>query len=105
MARCGRLPRACLEHHRYEGHLADFIELERISKSFGLFKVVDELDLAIAKGEFVSLLGPSGSGKTTILMMLAGFIEPSSGEIRLDGKRIDHLPAYRRNMGVVFQNY
>lgn len=85
--------------------MADFIKLERISKSFGLYKVVDELDLAIGKGEFVSLLGPSGSGKTTILMMLAGFIEPSSGEIRLDGNRIDHLPAYRRNMGVVFQNY
>ncbi|MGO4843712.1 ATP-binding cassette domain-containing protein, partial [Rhizobiaceae sp. 2RAB30] len=62
--------------------MADFIELERISKSFGLYKVVDELDLAIAKSEFVSLLGPSGSGKTTILMMLAGFIEPSGGEIR-----------------------
>ncbi|BCH20436.1 polyamine-transporting ATPase [Mesorhizobium sp. L-8-10] len=85
--------------------MADFIELERISKSFGLHKVVDELDLAIGKGEFVSLLGPSGSGKTTILMMVAGFIEPSGGEIRLDGNRIDHLPAFRRNMGVVFQNY
>jgi putative spermidine/putrescine transport system ATP-binding protein len=85
--------------------LPAFINLERISKSFGLFKVVDELDLDIEKGEFVSLLGPSGSGKTTILMMIAGFVEPTSGQIRLEGRRIDHLPAYRRNMGVVFQNY
>lgn len=82
-----------------------FITLERISKSFGLVRVVDELDLAIEKGEFLSLLGPSGSGKTTILMMIAGFFEPTSGQIKLEGRRIDHLPAYRRNMGVVFQNY
>ncbi|WP_438820663.1 ABC transporter ATP-binding protein [Aminobacter carboxidus] len=88
-----------------EGPLSAFINLERISKSFGTFKVVDDLDLEIAKGEFLSLLGPSGSGKTTILMMLAGFVEPSSGAITLEGKRIDHLPAHRRNMGVVFQNY
>ena len=85
--------------------MSAFINLERISKSFGLLKVVDELDLVIEKGEFLSLLGPSGSGKTTILMMLAGFVEPTSGAIKLEGKRIDHLPAHRRNMGVVFQNY
>ncbi|MDH6233521.1 putative spermidine/putrescine transport system ATP-binding protein [Mesorhizobium soli] len=85
--------------------MSAFITLDRISKAFGQLKVVDELDLEIEKGEFVSLLGPSGSGKTTILMMLAGFIEPTGGEIRLEGKRIDHLPAHRRNMGVVFQNY
>jgi len=85
--------------------LPAFITLERISKSFGLVRVVDELDLAIEKGEFLSLLGPSGSGKTTILMMIAGFFEPTSGQIKLEGRRIDHLPAYRRNMGVVFQNY
>lgn len=82
-----------------------FITLERISKSFGLVRVVEELDLAIEKGEFLSLLGPSGSGKTTILMMIAGFFEPTSGQIKLEGRRIDQLPAYRRNMGVVFQNY
>jgi putative spermidine/putrescine transport system ATP-binding protein len=85
--------------------LPAFINLERICKSFGLVQVVDELDLAIEKGEFLSLLGPSGSGKTTILMMIAGFFEPTGGQIKLEGRRIDHLPAYRRNMGVVFQNY
>jgi putative spermidine/putrescine transport system ATP-binding protein len=82
-----------------------FIQFDNVSKAFGSLTVVDALDLAIAKGEFLSLLGPSGSGKTTILMMLAGFERPTSGSILLDGKRIDHLPPYRRQMGVVFQNY
>ncbi len=67
--------------------------------------MVDALDLTIEKGEFLSLLGPSGSGKTTILMMLAGFERPTQGAIMLDGARIDQLPPYRRQMGVVFQNY
>ncbi len=82
-----------------------FIELEQVSKAFGSLTVVDRLDLEIAKGEFLSLLGPSGSGKTTILMMLAGFEALSDGALRLEGRRIDHLPAHQRNMGVVFQNY
>ncbi|GLS37433.1 polyamine-transporting ATPase [Mesorhizobium tianshanense] len=81
------------------------IKFEQVSKAFGKLTVVDLLDLEIAKGEFLSLLGPSGSGKTTILMMLAGFEAPSSGAIRLQDKRINHLPAHLRNMGVVFQNY
>lgn len=82
-----------------------FIKLEQVSKSFGSLTVVDRLDLEIAKGEFVSLLGPSGSGKTTILMMLAGFEALSAGALWLEGRRIDHLAAHQRNMGVVFQNY
>ena len=82
-----------------------FIQFESVSKVFGNLTVVNALDLAIEKGEFVSLLGPSGSGKTTILMMLAGFERVTQGAIYLDGKRIDHLPPYRRQMGVVFQNY
>ena len=82
-----------------------FIRFEGVSKAFGATTVVDALDLAVERGEFVSLLGPSGSGKTTLLMMLAGFEAPSSGAIRLDGRRIDGLPPYRREMGVVFQNY
>jgi putative spermidine/putrescine transport system ATP-binding protein len=63
------------------------------------------LDLAIERGEFLTLLGPSGSGKTTTLMMLAGFETPSAGEILLDGASLADRPPYRRNMGVVFQNY
>jgi putative spermidine/putrescine transport system ATP-binding protein len=66
---------------------------------------VDRLDLAIAEGEFLSLLGPSGSGKTTCLMMLAGFEPVSAGTIRLRGQPIESLPAHRRNLGVVFQSY
>jgi putative spermidine/putrescine transport system ATP-binding protein len=82
-----------------------FINFDNVSKSFGIVTVVDDLDLSIAKGEFVSMLGPSGSGKTTLLMMLAGFETPSSGAISVAGKRVDGLPPYKRNMGVVFQNY
>jgi putative spermidine/putrescine transport system ATP-binding protein len=61
--------------------------------------------LQLAKGEFLSLLGPSGSGKTTTLMMIAGFLQPSAGEILLEGRPVTSLPPYKRNLGVVFQNY
>ncbi|WP_248482821.1 ABC transporter ATP-binding protein [Pseudomonas sp. CYM-20-01] len=67
--------------------------------------VVDNLDLNIRQGEFLSLLGPSGSGKTTTLMMLAGFDAPDRGRILMDGTDISKLPAYKRDMGVVFQSY
>ena len=66
---------------------------------------VDDLNLHIEAGEFLTLLGPSGSGKTSTLMLLAGFEAPSSGAIRLDGKSIESLPPHQRNMGVVFQSY
>ncbi len=82
-----------------------FIGFEKVSKVFGALTVVDQLDLAIHEGEFVSMLGPSGSGKTTILMMLAGFEAPSSGKISVAGRQVDQLPPHKRNMGVVFQNY
>ncbi|MET3794663.1 ABC transporter ATP-binding protein [Aquamicrobium terrae] len=81
------------------------IRFEKVSKSYGTLRVVDDLDLTIDQGEFLSLLGPSGSGKTTILMMLAGFEAPSGGTISLGSRRIDQLPPHKRNMGVVFQNY
>lgn len=82
-----------------------FIRFDRVSKAFGSLTVVDNLDLNIQKGEFVSMLGPSGSGKTTLLMLLAGFERPTGGTVSVDGKRIDQLPPHKRNMGVVFQNY
>lgn len=82
-----------------------FINFDKVSKAFGIMTVVDNLDLSIGKGEFVSMLGPSGSGKTTLLMMLAGFESPTSGAISVAGKRVDSLPPHKRNMGVVFQNY
>ncbi|EHK54782.1 polyamine ABC transporter ATP-binding protein [Mesorhizobium alhagi CCNWXJ12-2] len=77
-----------------------------ISKTYdGHSFVVRDLNLEIAKGEFLTLLGPSGSGKTTTLMMLAGFEYPSSGEITLDGRPIQDKPPEKRNIGMVFQNY
>ena len=71
----------------------------------GIQLVVRELDLAIQRGEFLTLLGSSGSGKTTTLMMLAGFESPTAGEILLDGKPITRTPPHKRNFGMVFQNY
>ncbi|HPE60044.1 MAG TPA: ABC transporter ATP-binding protein [Thiolinea sp.] len=67
--------------------------------------VVRDLNLAIHRGEFVTLLGPSGSGKTTCLMMLAGFETPTRGDIYLGTQRLNTLPPHRRNIGMVFQNY
>ncbi|MHB2265998.1 ABC transporter ATP-binding protein [Aliihoeflea sp. PC F10.4] len=85
--------------------MSAFIELREVSKTFGQVTVVEGLNLDVREGEFLSLLGPSGSGKTTILMMIAGFEDASSGDILLEGRKIGHLPPYRRGMGVVFQNY
>jgi len=79
---------------------------EGVSKTYdGLTAVVDKLDLVVREGEFLSLLGPSGSGKTTTLMMLAGFEEPTSGEITLAGKGLTRVPPHRRDIGMVFQDY
>ncbi|CAN7217683.1 ABC transporter ATP-binding protein [Paraburkholderia hospita] len=83
-----------------------FISFSGVSKSYdGAHYVVDDLNLDVRKGEFLSLLGPSGSGKTTTLMMLAGFETPTQGEIRLDGRRLDDKPPHQRDIGMVFQNY
>ena len=67
------------------------LELTRVSKQFGSQRSVDNVSLQIGRGEFFSLLGPSGCGKTTTLRMIAGFEEPTSGEIRLNGQSIQHL--------------
>ncbi|ABE29516.1 polyamine ABC transporter, ATP-binding family protein [Paraburkholderia xenovorans LB400] len=83
-----------------------FISFSGVSKTYdGTQYVVDDLNLDVRKGEFLSLLGPSGSGKTTTLMMLAGFESPTHGEIRLDGHRLDDKPPHQRDIGMVFQNY
>jgi putative spermidine/putrescine transport system ATP-binding protein len=77
-----------------------------VRKSYdGSTLVVKELDLEIARGEFLTLLGPSGSGKTTMLMMLAGFEPPTTGRITLSGRDITALPPHKRGIGMVFQNY
>ena len=67
--------------------------------------VVEDLDLELKRGEFLTLLGPSGSGKTTCLMMLAGFEPPTEGDIRVNGESVAGLPPDKRGIGVVFQNY
>ena len=85
---------------------AAHVEFEGVSKSYdGRTLVVDDLNLGIGKGEFVTLLGPSGSGKTTILMMLAGFQTATSGTIRIGGRSVQDLPPRKRGIGMVFQNY
>jgi len=71
----------------------------------GVSRVIDDLHLDVERGEFLTLLGPSGSGKTTTLMMLAGFETPTAGEILLEGKPLSRLPPYKRQIGMVFQNY
>lgn len=82
------------------------VRFRNVEKTYdGKFNVVEGLDLDILSGEFLTLLGPSGSGKTTTLMMLAGFEEPTSGEIYLRDRSLLRVPPFRRNMGVVFQNY
>ena len=82
------------------------VQFRDIAKTYdGKTNVLERLDLDIGRGEFVTLLGPSGSGKTTLLMILAGFEEPTAGEVRLNGSLLNRVPAFKRNMGVVFQNY
>ncbi len=81
------------------------IELVKVEKRFGDFVAVKGVDIAIERGEFFSLLGPSGCGKTTTLRMIAGFEQPTSGEIRLEGKDVSKTPPYRRNVNTVFQHY
>jgi putative spermidine/putrescine transport system ATP-binding protein len=83
-----------------------FVAFEHVQKSYdGVSLVVKDLNLTIAKGEFLTMLGPSGSGKTTCLMMLAGFETATHGEIRLDGRPINQVPPHKRGIGMVFQNY
>ncbi|HEU4573259.1 MAG TPA: ABC transporter ATP-binding protein [Candidatus Limnocylindrales bacterium] len=81
------------------------LELHGLRKTFGHVVAVDNLDLAIDRGELVSLVGPSGCGKTTTLRMVAGLEEADRGRIMLEGRDVTHEPANRRGMGVVFQSY
>ena len=82
-----------------------YVEMKDIEKHYGDFKASDHVNFGIEKGKLVALLGPSGSGKTTILRMLAGLENPDSGDILIDGKRINDIPAAKRGIGFVFQNY
>ncbi|MCC6949155.1 MAG: ABC transporter ATP-binding protein [Bradyrhizobiaceae bacterium] len=81
------------------------LELVGICKIFGSVAVLQRLDLAVQAGEFVSLVGPSGCGKTTTLNIIAGFIFPDAGEVRIGGRSVNGVPPHRRNLGMVFQSH
>src|SRR5262252_298899 len=81
------------------------LAIRNVAKSFGKHTVLRDISLQIAEGEFLTILGESGSGKTTLLRIIAGFEMANSGEILMEGERIDLLPPYRRRVNTVFQNY
>jgi len=101
--------------HASAGHAADggalrdaapvHVEIAGLAKRFGSVAVLEGLDLAIAKGEFLTLLGPSGCGKTTLLRMIAGFLDPDAGRIAVAGENLVGTPPHARDFGMVFQNY
>ena len=82
-----------------------YVELKNINKNFGSFKASDNVSFGIEQGKLIGLLGPSGSGKTTILRMIAGLESPDSGDIFINGVRVNDIPAGKRGVGFVFQNY
>ncbi|MCP6429127.1 ATP-binding cassette domain-containing protein, partial [Klebsiella pneumoniae] len=79
--------------------------LEGVTRCFGSKTVVKQVSLDVRQGEFVTLLGPSGCGKTTLLKMVGGFLQPSAGNILLDGVNINNVPPEDRPVATVFQNY
>jgi ABC-type Fe3+/spermidine/putrescine transport system ATPase subunit len=81
------------------------VRLDRLAKRFGQVVALDDVTLDVGAGEFLTLLGPSGSGKTTTMHIVAGFESPTSGEVRIDGRPVVHVPPHRRDVGLVFQNY
>jgi putative spermidine/putrescine transport system ATP-binding protein len=81
------------------------ITIENVSRYFGKTTALKQVNLEVNEGEFFSLLGPSGCGKTTLLNIIAGFLDPSSGRIQIGGQDVTHLPPYHRRLGMVFQNY
>ena len=91
-----------LEEERAAGPL---LEVRALGKRFGAHEVLKKISINIAAGEFITLLGESGSGKTTMLRLIAGFEQPSSGEIWMNGERLDTLPPYKRRVNTVFQQY
>jgi len=85
--------------------MANIVEFKNVNMSFGNNKVLKDIDLEIEKGKFYTLLGPSGCGKSTILKLIGGFLSPTSGDVLLDGKVVNDLPANKRHVNTVFQDY
>ncbi|WP_246516566.1 ABC transporter ATP-binding protein [Salicibibacter cibarius] len=81
------------------------IRLNHVNKAFGDVRAVQDISIDVKKGELVTFIGPSGCGKTTLLRTIAGFYQPTSGDIYLDGARINDFPPEKRATGMVFQNY
>ncbi|MCQ6561286.1 ABC transporter ATP-binding protein [Paenibacillus mendelii] len=81
------------------------ITIQQVSREFGANTALKQVNLEVREGEFFSLLGPSGCGKTTLLNIIAGFLEPTTGEVLIGGREVTDLPPYRRDIGMVFQNY
>jgi sulfate/thiosulfate transport system ATP-binding protein len=81
------------------------IELKDVSKRFGEINAVNRVNFSVKEGELMALLGPSGGGKTTVLRMIAGLELPTEGDIFIGGRRVNHIPVQKRNIGFVFQNY
>src|SRR3954462_12422425 len=87
------------------GNRGHALSLKNVGHSFGATVALDDVNLAIAAGELIALLWPSGRGKTTLLQIIAGFLKPPLGEVRFADARVEHIPANRRRIGMVFQNY
>ena len=81
------------------------IKLDNIVVKFDDFTALHDINVHVQEGEFFTFLGPSGCGKTTTLRVIAGFIQPDSGDVFFDGKRINDLPPYKRNVNTIFQRY
>ena len=86
-------------------HNAVPITIRSITKTYGDVYALDEVDLDVKSGEFLTLLGPSGSGKTTLLMVLAGFTRPDHGSVLFGESEVIRMPPHKREVGMVFQNY
>src|SRR5207253_3365835 len=105
-ARLRRRRRLDRGKRRDAGLTVAYLRLRAVVKSYdGYSNAVDNISIAVERGEFVTFLGPSGSGKTTTLLMIAGFETPTSGTIELAGRDLALAKPYQRNIGMVFQNY